>query len=701
MTLSARFKLTAAIAVLAGTFFCSPARIRDGGIDPENLGKGVWIYSLVDATNKLGGHIPAVTNVNSLMQFFKNSGLRYCVVKAGTSDQLFGDCYAGPQFTTNLVNTAHTNGLLIFGYDRSYGSNIVGEIAVDNYVFNQGADGLVYDAEMEWESSSPWITNGPAQAWQLCSTLRSNWPNKFFAHAPLAIIGVHATFPYKEFGYWCDAVMPQIYHFSTAGLKSSPSADFNWADVSWSAWQKSLYALPPTNLYGLTVNWTNSIKPLIPLQDVYGEVIPGGIICESAAGAVYPDKDVMEFMDYAAADPNAVTAGGYRGANFWSADTIGTNQWTNIIAGTAGNYSNIVSNVVLDNPSATVVGAWTAVRVFAATTTAPTYYGATGTDTNCFGTNYLFKAQGNGSAFVQFTPSILIPGNYDVYQWHPFLTNASAGTPFQICNGSVTNLVLANQQTNAGDWSWLGRFNFAAGNSNFIRVLDNFSDATNLAMADGVKLAYATGDIILDNTNAAVSYAGSWSTGSTSAGHYGADYRYASSAASVTATATYQPNFPNAGLYNIFLWYPAGSNRATNAPWTISCFAGSTNILVNQQTNGGGWMQISAAWPFNAGPNGFVQLANNAGPSIVLADAVRFSFAGPLTPLSLPTIHLLADGRVSLTVNSTPGYGVWIDRATNLPAWQPLTNVVNTNGQFIFTDDFATNNRAGFYRARQ
>ena len=149
MNLPARFKLLAAISVMTGLFFCTHAQLRDGGIDPKNLGKGVWIYSMMDATNKLGGHVASVTNVNSLMQFYRSAGLRYCLVKAATSDKLFGDCYAGPQFTSNLVNTAHSNGIAVFGYNRSFGSNIVGEISVADYVFNQGADGFVFDAEAE------------------------------------------------------------------------------------------------------------------------------------------------------------------------------------------------------------------------------------------------------------------------------------------------------------------------------------------------------------------------------------------------------------------------------------------------------------------------------------------------------------------------------------------------------------------------
>jgi hypothetical protein len=418
---------------------------------------------------------------------------------------------------------------------------------------------------------------------------------------------------------------------------------------------------------------------------------------------VYPNEDVQEFTDYSAADLNAQTAGGYRGVNYWRADTIGTNQWANIAAGDSGNFSNVVNNLVLDDSAAAYTGAWTAVKVFGATTTTPTYYGATGTDTNSFGTNYCYKAQGAGTSFAQFRPNILIPGNYDVFQWHPYLPNASAGTPFVIGTPGGTNTVFVNQQTNSGNWSSVGRFNFAAGTNNFIRVLDNFSDSTNIAVVDGLKLVYVDADLVLDNTNAEVSYAGSWTLGNTTAGRYQADYQFASCAVSVTATATYRPNFPNAGLYDVFIWYPASGNRATNAPWTVSGAGGGTNVLVNQQNNGGGWLQIAAARPFNAGTNGFVQLANNAAPvgNVVLADGVKFSFAGPLTPVAMQSVARQVDGRIKLTVNSTPGYGVWLERTTNLTFWLPLTNLLNTNGTLIFTDNSATSNPAGFYRARQ
>ena len=243
----------------------------------------------------------------------------YLLVKAGTGSTNFNGSGSSPQFNTTLVNAAHNAGLLIFAYTRSYGDDIPGEIALASYCFNCGADGFAFDAEAEWETrtANTWITNGPLQAWTLAGTVRSNWPNKFIAYCSAAIISYHSTMPNKQFGYFCDAAMPMIYHYSWA--QRSPSGAINWTEVNWQNWQNDC-ALPannPTTFAGMTVYWTNSIKPLAPVNHVYGPNPPNAGVSELAP------EDVVEFMDYLVASPHCVTAGGYKGASFWRADLHG------------------------------------------------------------------------------------------------------------------------------------------------------------------------------------------------------------------------------------------------------------------------------------------------------------------------------------------------------------------------------------------
>jgi hypothetical protein len=479
---------SAALLLLSLFWPCAAARseLRDGGIDPANLGKGDWIYCVSDATNKLGGHVSAVTNETSLMQFYRSQGIRYLIVKAATSDQLFSGCLKTPQFTGALVGAAHVSGLWIFGYSRSYGANVKGEITIANYVFHQGADGFVWDAEGEWESANPWIgAAGGAKAWQLCSTVRSNWPTKFLAYAPFPIISYHVSFPYKEFGYWCDAVMPQIYHAGWTGVVGSVSGGMNWADVNWANWQKSL-AGSNWVINGATVYWTNAIKPLAPVAEVYGP--PGHSPCCGTTPALN-NKDVMELVDYLAADPNCPTPGGYKGVSFWRADLHGPTQWAHIKQARIGDMGGEVKNIVLDDDQAIVEGSWDHVRTFADGLFSGN---GTGTDTNSFGTNYLTHAQGSGSGVVLFTPAITKSGDYDVYEWHPFRKDASAGVPFIISHAGGETTIYANQRTNSGNWNLLGRFNFATGTTNSIRIIDAVAETNAVAIVDGLKLVFVT-----------------------------------------------------------------------------------------------------------------------------------------------------------------------------------------------------------------
>ena len=476
-----RSRLISAAALVILSLTCLPlsGQIRDGCIDPWNLGKGDWIYYMSMATNRLGGNVASVTNEASLMLFYKSVGVRYIIVKAATSDTLFYGSYNFPQFTSNLVNTAHAYGILIFGYNRSYGENVPGEIDISDFVFEQGADGFVWDAEGEWESSQPWIgNNGPALAWQLCSAVRSNWPTKFLAHAPFPIISYHSSFPYKEFGYWSDTVMPQIYPYNWTGVNGRPSGGINWTDVNWYNWQNSLVG-QSSIIGGQQIFWTNSIKPLAPANHVYGPNPPNSGVSE------IPAEFVMEFVDYLNADPTPQTVGGYKGANFWRADLHGAEQWVNIQRSTIGDFPGIVNNIVIDEPNATAVGSWTSIRTFY---DGSSYGNGTGTDLNSFGTNYLTAPRGTGNAYVEFIPNVLVTGEYEVYQWHPFLANASTNAPHLINYNGGSTIVFANQQTNPGTWSSLGRFDFAAGTAGSIRVLDSVAEPGAVAVADGVKL---------------------------------------------------------------------------------------------------------------------------------------------------------------------------------------------------------------------
>jgi uncharacterized lipoprotein YddW (UPF0748 family) len=139
------------------------------------------------------------------------------------------------------------------------------------------------------------------------------------------------------------------------------------------------------------------------------------------------------------------------------------------------------------------------------------------------------------------------------------------------------------------------------------------------------------GEIILDNSSAAL--AGTWTAGISSADKYGSDYVFASTTAS-PATATYTPNIATPGRYDVYVWYPQGGNRSTNAPFFVAFNGGTMTGAVNQTTGGGGWRLIATNKPFARGTSSYFQWQNQTSESskVVMADAVRFVYAADQEP---------------------------------------------------------------------
>ncbi len=295
------------------------AVIRDGGIDPSNLGRGSWIYIMPNALNQLGGNVPSVTNLTSLMTFMKNQGLQYVIIKAAQEDTVF-KVGGATNFTTEIVNAGHAAGLKVFGYIYTTGANVPGEVAMADYIFQQGADGLIYDAEGEWESNTSGSTvgnNGPALATQLCSTIRANWPNKFMGLSTWPYRAVHSTLPYKEFAYYCDVIMPQAYWIE---LGHTPTFCVNRVNNEWNSWKNSLTGI-----------WTNALKPFVMSGQGWNSTIA------ITAGQIGEYENALKTVS------NPVSPGGFKSVDYWRAELHPMEVWNAI-------RTNFISNPYTNAP---------------------------------------------------------------------------------------------------------------------------------------------------------------------------------------------------------------------------------------------------------------------------------------------------------------------------------------------------------------
>ncbi|HEU0037713.1 MAG TPA: hypothetical protein VFR76_00410, partial [Verrucomicrobiae bacterium] len=143
-------------------------------------------------------------------------------------------------------------------------------------------------------------------------------------------------------------------------------------------------------------------------------------------------------------------------------------------------------------------------------------------------------------------------------------------------------------------------------------------------------------NFIVDNPQAR--YGGNWTLGTSSPDKFGSSYQFVQTVASPapSALANYTPALPVTAKYDVYIWYPAGANRTTDAQVTIFYDGGSVLRTVNETANGGAWQLLATDLDFAAGTDGFATIGNNTGESskVVMADAMRWSYsAGQDSPL--------------------------------------------------------------------
>ena len=283
-----------------------PRVLLDNNVDPANLGKGDWIWQMPATETRLG-----VSTVQDVINYEKSLGMQWITVKCGDGHSIYS------QFTADLITRAHNSGLKIFGWAYTYGNNsyhyvttgtanVSGEITVGLNALALGADGLIIDAEIEYETNA----TRRADATLYATTIKSNYPTRFLAHAPFPYITSHSGFPYLEFGTNCDAVMPQDY-WGAIGI--TPQTMVVNMNSQWRTWQNSLTGFN-----------TNAIKPIVPLGQSYAPV----------TGA-----QITAFLLALQTNSPKATPAGYNGYSFWDAQERNADMDAAILAATAGTNS--------------------------------------------------------------------------------------------------------------------------------------------------------------------------------------------------------------------------------------------------------------------------------------------------------------------------------------------------------------------------
>ncbi|MBE3574269.1 MAG: hypothetical protein IMW99_02240 [Firmicutes bacterium] len=216
--------------------------IRAAGVDQKGgggarLGRGLWVWYLSKAE---GG------DLGRMVERARAAHLDWVAIKGGDGVRIW------KQLTPAVVQAFRAAGIKVLGWVFVYGNAPAGEARVASAVLATGCDGLIVDAEQAYEGK-------PDQATAYLAQVRAQFPQAFIAYSTFPLISLHPGFPYREFGRYCDAAMPQCY-WQDIGM--SVAAMFERTRREWSTWAKEACAS----------GWGESVKPVLPVGQGYGGV---------------------------------------------------------------------------------------------------------------------------------------------------------------------------------------------------------------------------------------------------------------------------------------------------------------------------------------------------------------------------------------------------------------------------------------------
>ncbi|HEY0945866.1 MAG TPA: hypothetical protein VGD81_11390 [Opitutaceae bacterium] len=201
--------------------------------------------------------------------------------------------------------------------------------------------------------------------------------------------------------------------------------------------------------------------------------------------------------------------------------------------------------------------------------------------------------------------------------------------------------------------------------------------------------------VVIDNTDAGVTLTGAWTASTSTPGYQGTNFLHdGNTGAAGGKSVRFAPNLTTAGSYDVYLRWPANTNRATNTPVEIVHAAGTHTTSLNQQ------LSLSSAWillgtfHFNAGTGGSVCIQNDGANGYVIADAARFELTVPRPPSGLTATTDTAP--VALAWDALPGaLSYSVKRAPSLRG--PYTTIASGLTTTSHTDTTAAPNVSYYY----
>jgi beta-glucanase (GH16 family) len=164
--------------------------------------------------------------------------------------------------------------------------------------------------------------------------------------------------------------------------------------------------------------------------------------------------------------------------------------------------------------------------------------------------------------------------------------------------------------------------------------------------------------IIQTITSSAVVLTGRWWYGTFQTGYYGTEFINDGNQLKGTKSVQFNVPLSTAGNYDVQIWNPASTQNATNVPVEILTSSGTITVTVNEQQNGGEWLDLGS---YQFGTTGSVVVETTGTTGLVVANAVKFT----------------QNSAVSLTPPSPTDFTAGMASTTSIPlSWtQPASSI--------------------------
>lgn len=241
-----------------------------------DLRKGAWFVTIwdIDGDGKSDDKINGEKALDYIISTLEKANVDWVAVKLGDGVKFYLDL---PQLQTwlkrqgyqqdnetpckafeKVIAKFNEHGIHVLGWQYVYGTPGEAEVAIK--ILNlSGIFGFIVDAEVEYYRQHE-------KAIDYMERIRAEHPDSFIACSSFARVQKHMDFPFKEFGHYCNAFMPQCYW---GERPTDPEAEMeiwlaqlNAQNLAW--WQDS-----ENEKEGVVIKPRDAVKPVIPVGMSY------------------------------------------------------------------------------------------------------------------------------------------------------------------------------------------------------------------------------------------------------------------------------------------------------------------------------------------------------------------------------------------------------------------------------------------------